>query len=102
VDGLAGHVLRPDRDRAVRRAAEDVAAPRDLLDVAVLGYYPVAFVAETAGATRHVNPVNGLGLAQFSEFCDRQTLEVQFCIEGIEALGQIRARHERAPYCNVF
>ncbi len=70
---LARHLLRPGRDGAVLPAGEDVAAPRHLLDVGVLGDQPVALVVEAAGAAGHVDPVDGLGLAQLGELLDGQT-----------------------------
>ena len=84
VDRVARHLLRPGRDGAVRRAAEDVVALGHLLDVGVLGHEPVAVVAEAAGAAGHVDPVDRLGLAQLGELLDGQTLEVQVRVEEVE------------------
>ncbi len=58
IDRVARHLLRPGRDRAVRRAGEDVAALRHLFDVGVLGDEPVALVAEPSGTAGHVDPVD--------------------------------------------
>ena len=87
VDRVARHLLRPDRDGAVRRAAEDVAALGHLFDVGVLGDQPVALVAEPAGSAWHVDPVDGLGLAQLGEFGDGQALKVQVASRKSKSAG---------------
>ena len=92
IDRVAGHPLRPRRDRAVRRAAEDVVALGHLFDVGMLGHEPIAFVAEPSGTAGHVDPVDRLGLAELGELLDGQTLEVQGRVEEVE-VGRNGAGH---------
>ena len=93
VDRLALHVVGKARDRTVLPAGEDVAAPRHLLDVGVLGDHPVAAVVEAALADRLLVPPDRRDLAQLGQLVDRKSLDVDVGIEEVEAGGQVGAGH---------
>jgi hypothetical protein len=107
LDVLEGHLLRPDRDRPVLPAGEDVTAPRYLFDVRVLGYHPVALVTEATRSAGHVDPVDRLGAAQFGELRDGQAGDVYVWIQEVEGGRNaggipVRGSHSGLLNCNVF
>jgi hypothetical protein len=60
----------------------------------MLSHEPIAFVAEPSGTAGHVDPMDGLGLAELGELLDRKTLEVQGGVQEVE-VGRNGARTAR-------
>ena len=84
LDLLTFHLRRPNRDRTVQPAGEDVVALGHLFDIGVLGDDPVAVVLEATRSVGHVHPVNRLGLTQLGQLLDGQPGKVDVGVEEVE------------------
>ena len=89
---LADRALAVAGQGGVLQAGEDIAAPRNLFDVLVLGHHPVAAVIESAGADGLLVPPDRRGPAQLGQFLDGQPLGVDVRVGEIEPGRQIRGR----------
>ena len=89
---LAHGALFVAGQRGVLQAGEDVAAPRDLLDVLVLGHHPVAAVIEAAHPVGLLVPPDRRAAAQLGQFLDRQPLCVDVRVGEIESGRQVGDR----------
>ena len=71
LDVFARHVIGELRQRGVRPGVIDVVAPRNFLDVLVLGDDPVTAIVEAALADSLFAPPDRRGRAQFGQLVDR-------------------------------
>src|SRR6202044_459218 len=99
-DLLADRAVFVARERRLLQAGEDVAAPRNLLDVFVFGHHPKAAVVETARPQWLLVPPDRRGPSQLGKFFNRQSLGVDVGVGEIESGRKIRSRHQWHSYEN--